>query len=229
LNVSLFFGPFRAFWEFLDRSCFLTLNNYVREHPLQQIFWALANIRITDIFGALYLLGTFVLYVFEAKNEERKFRGAQLLYTLIWFEISILLCKQVLTPLLISLGAIRHGPSVSIPHCCMLSEAAPWEKIKDSSLFCYPADHGTIVIQWCVFFIFFAGWRRSISVCLFSIFLLLPRLIAGAHWLSDLLVGSTSIVACIIAWAMYSPLYDILFPKILQVFRYRLPKLKDST
>lgn len=216
MNISLFFGPLRPLWESIDRACFHLLNGYVSVHPIQQLFWALANIKITDIFGAVYFLGIFLLYVLEGEGEERRKRSVQLLYTLIWFEIGILTCKQVLTPILIELGFTRHSPSVLISHCCMLSQAAPWEKIKDSSFFCYPADHGTIVIQWCTFFCLFAGWRRGIGVCLFSTLLLLPRLIAGAHWLSDLLVGSASIVACIVAWAKYSPLYDLLYQPLLR-------------
>ena len=170
----------------------------------------------------------FLLYVFETKGNERRKRLAQLLYTLLWFEISILFCKQLLTPICMHLGWTRHGPSSVLSHVFFLSNVVPWEKIKDSSLFCFPADHGTIAFQWSAFLWFFAGWQRGIVACFLSCFLVLPRLISGAHWLSDVVVGSFSILLIMLAWAFYSPIYKWTFSFFSMIFRYNPQPEKES-
>ena len=208
LMASLFVPPTQGLWSALDTQVFVFLNASIVGHPIAQAFWAVANIKLTDIFGALFLFGSFLLYVLEAQGEERRQRVAHLLYTLIWFEISIFCCKQIYTPLCEPNGLGRHSPTIVLQPAVWLSKVAPWTKIKDSSLFCFPADHASIVIQWCAFLWFFAGWKRGLSTALIASLFLLPRLISGAHWLSDLLVGSMAITLLALAWALCTPLYS---------------------
>jgi membrane-associated phospholipid phosphatase len=216
LLISLFVAPTDGVWGSVDRWVFTTLNTSIIGHPIQQAFWAVSNIKITDAVGALFLLGCFLLYVFEATGDERRRRVAQLLYTLIWFEISILMCKQVYTPICEQSSFVRHSPTVILPASLHLSEIAPWAKIKDSSYFCFPADHASIVFQWCAFLWFFAGWRRGLFTTVYSFIFLLPRLISGAHWFSDLAVGSAVVTIIALAWALYTPLYQRIFPLLVR-------------
>ena len=221
--VSLFCLPTERLWNLVDTSCFTALNASIIGHPLQQAFWAVANIKMTDIFGASFLLGCFLIYIFEAQGQERRRRTAYLLYTLIWFEISILLCKQVVTPIAQWFGLARHGPTSVIKGSLLLSQIAPWVKIKDSSLCCFPADHACIVFQWCALLWFFAGWQRGLFASLFSVLFLLPRLVSGAHWISDLIVGSGSIVAIALAWALFTPLYPWLMDRLYRLVGFQQP------
>ena len=220
LVISLFVPPTDALWRAFDTVCFRALNESIIGHPIQQVFWAIANIKITDVFGAVFLLCSFLLYIYETEGNERRQRVAQLLYTLIWFEISILICKQVYTPLCENNGISRHSPTVVLPNALMLSEVVPWAKIKDSSYFCFPADHAAIVFQWCAFLWYFAGWRRGVAIFFCSVLFLLPRLISGAHWTSDLIVGSGSVVLIALAWALYTPLYGWSMKHLYRLVRY---------
>ena len=217
LLASLFVPPTDAVWRAFDTAVFRLLNSAIVSHPVQQAFWAVANIKITDIFGASFLLSSFLLYAFEAQGTERRRRFAQLMYTLLWFEISILVCKQVYTPLCEGHGLSRHSPSLVVQGGLMLSEIVPWAKIKDSSYFCFPADHASIVFQWCAFVWFFSGWKRGLGVLLCSLLFLLPRLISGAHWASDLIVGSGSVVLMALAWALHTPLYGRIMNRLYRV------------
>lgn len=222
LLLSLWFPPTAQAWHWIDVKVFRWLNFYLAEHPVQQIFWAfvsITNIKIADILGALFLLGFFLIYVFEAKGEERKARTAQLIYALIWFEIAMLLCKQVMTPLMIAHGFNRHSPTESLSDTFRLSTVLPTLKVKDSSLFSFPADHGSIVILWCVFLWYFGSWKRGLVAFLSSIVFLLPRLLSGAHWLSDLLVGSLSWVFLLMSVALFSPVYDWTMCALKQVIK----------
>lgn len=212
LLLSLFWiEPLQVLWQKIDSIVFRACNDYLRERPLQQVFWATSNIKITDLFGALLLVSLFCTFIFEAKGEERKRRIVAFLFTLVWFEVSILFCKQVLTPLCEYYKISRHSPTVDLHHFVSLSSVIPWLKVKDSSYFCFPADHGAIVIQWCMLFCFFSDRFRGTVAFLSTLFLLLPRLISGAHWFSDVAVGSLSISLFAYGWATCSPFYTILY------------------
>lgn len=229
LLLSLFVLPTTELWKSFDVFCFTTLNGSLVGHPIQQAFWAIANMKSTDAFGALFLLGCFLIYVFEADGNERRKRFAQLLYTVIWFEISILFCKQAYTPFCEYFGLTRHSPTVVLTGALKLSEVVSWTKVKDSSCFCFPADHASIVFQWCAFLWFFAGWKRGLTTLACSTFFLLPRLISGAHWMSDLFVGSLSIITLALAWALCTPVYGWTMKKLYRLVKYNeTPSTKRS-
>lgn len=212
-------------WHSIDIYVFRTLNDFIRERPLQQVFWACCSIKLTDLYGAVYLAMLFILFIYETKGLERRKRLASFLFTIIWFEITILTCKQLLTPLCEYLQISRHSPTVDINDHLALSSILPWLPVKDSSCFCFPADHGTIVIEWWLLFTFFAGRLRGMITLLPTVFILLPRLISGAHWFSDLAVGSVSITLIAFAWATATPLYAYLYQFLSKITRVRVNEL----
>ena len=233
LHLAAFFLLFSLFgssslaamWQHIDTYVFRTLNDFIRERPLQQVFWACFSIKLTDLIGAVYLVALFLLYIFEEKGLDRRKRLASLLFTLIWFEITILASKQLLTPLCEHFHLSRHSPSVLLHDRVALSTILPWLPVKDSSCFCFPADHGLIVLQWWLLFSYFAGFKRSLLSLPPTIILLLPRLISGAHWFSDLAVGSISMIAIAFAWATQTPLYAKIYNPLCRLTKVRLDDL----
>ena len=204
---SLLLPPTDALWEQFDTWCFSMLNGSVHNRPIAQIFWALANVKITDLYGAFFMLSFSLLYVFEKGRIVARERLAQFFYILIWGEIGILSAKEVVYPLLKWCDQMRPSPSAVITPIVALSKVVPWLKVKDVSHCSFPGDHALLVLQWAAFISFFAGWRYGIVAFLSSIFFILPRLIAGAHWVSDGLVGSLFLVLVILAWATCTPVY----------------------
>ena len=55
---------------------------------------------------------------------------------------------------------------------------------------------------------FFVRNFWSLAAALLVVFFSLPRLIAGAHWLSDILVGGVSIALVTLAFGLYTPLLN---------------------
>ncbi len=225
LLFSLFFSEIgKSIWSSIDITIFRFLNTAFIGHPLQEIFWALANIKITDLYGATFFLFSFLLYVYDGKTKEmRRLRLGYMIYTLLWFEVGILSTKQILTPICEYLHISRHSPTVVLSDTIRLSSFCPWAKIKDVSHFCFPSDHAVIVLQWCLFFTYFAGLSRGIFVSVFSCVFLLPRLISGAHWFSDVAVGSVSVILIVFAWATKENVYNTLM-NWLQTKIMRLPQ-----
>jgi len=223
MPLSLFIFPTKSLWASFDTWIFHTCNASVANHPIQRIFWALANIKITDLFGAFFLVGCFVCYILEAQGAERKKRTAQLLYTLLWFEITISLSKQLfITPIIEYFSLYRHGPTLVFPDTAhFLSKLVPWHKIKDCSHSCFPGDHATVVYQWCALFTFFAGKRWGIPTTILSTLFVVPRIISGAHWVSDILVGSLSIATIAVFLATSPSIMDRILPYLYRFLGYK--------
>ena len=220
LLASWLFPPTRVYWDMLDVATFRFLNESVEAAPITQLFWAIANVKLVDIFGAIYIVFFFLLYVFDDKEKVLE-RLAQFFYLCIWGEIGILCSKEVAIWLVKQVDLVRDSPSVVL-HCpVLLSEVAPWLSVKDFSHCSFPSDHAMILFQWASFVWFFCGTRRGTIALVSAIFFSLPRLIAGAHWLTDAVVGSMSIIIVVFAWATCTPFYRysmILLTKLTQKF-----------
>ncbi|MBS0654935.1 MAG: phosphatase PAP2 family protein [Verrucomicrobia bacterium] len=207
LFLSWMFPPTATLWQEFDVALFRWLNGSLSTSPLSQIFWALANVKITDLYGAFFM-GTFsLIYVFEDGKESAQKRLAQFFYLCLWGEIGILALKELLFPFLVSIDFLRDSPSLIFKDTIRLSEVAHWLKIKDHSHWSFPSDHAFIALQWAGFITFFCGWRYGTLACLSTIFFILPRLIAGAHWATDALLGSLPLALIVLAWAVATPLY----------------------
>lgn len=208
LLASWFFAPTAKLWAAFDHWAFFALNDSLRAKPITQIFWALANVRLADLFGATFILGFSLLYVFDKGKEAAISRLAQLFYYLIWFELGMLFLKELLFHILVAANFLRESPTIVFSNTVLLSEAVPWLKIKDASRWCFPSDHAFIVLQWSGFMWVYAGWRLGLPAFISSWFFILPRLFAGAHWISDVLVGSLPIALVFVAHACFTPIYS---------------------
>ncbi len=66
----------------------------------------------------------------------------------------------------------------------------------------------------------------GLLAALFAIFFTLPRLMSGAHWLTDDLVGAVSLGTLILAWLFATPLHALALNKIKSwVMRERITKI----
>ncbi len=216
LVVSWFIPLTAALWADLDLWAFHALNDSLKNSPLTAIFWALANVKLSDLFGAVFIVSFSLIYVFSDGKEVAKFRLAQFFYYLIWFELGILSLKQVIFPIFLSLDFLRDSPTLLFEGTFRLSEVAPWLKIKDSSRWCYPSDHAFIVLEWVGFITVYAGMRLGLLAFVTSLLFILPRLVAGAHWLSDILVGSVPIALVFLSVACFTPIYPFFMRNILR-------------
>jgi membrane-associated phospholipid phosphatase len=217
LVASWLFPPFQKHWDNIDEQVFYFLNSSLSGKPFVQIFWALANVKLTDLFGALFMTTFFLFYILDARGKERLERIAQFFFVLIWFEIGILFTKQVLNIVIHYMSFIRQSPTLVLDNPIMLSASVPWLKVKDIAQSSFPGDHAEIVLQWTAFIYFFCNWRYGTMASIGALFFILPRLIAGAHWFSDAAVGSTAVIFCVLAWATCTPLFGRTMSLLLKL------------
>lgn len=225
LLVSSFLWPAtRTYWDALDRSFFHWLNSSLADRPNWQLFWAYGNLRLADWIEDIVILSFFYVYIRSATKQMRLQRVSQFLFSLFLGAFIILFVNEILFRG--QLRIPRHSPTLVVDHCIRLSQEIPWLHIKDSAAKSFPGDHATTAIYFGTIFTFFAGWRRGLPACLYAAYLCLPRMVAGAHWLSDVLVGSCSIVLFFLSWTLCSPFQTWVTTKIEKSLQ--LPKWRRS-
>lgn len=201
---SWLFEPTRAIWDSIDRHLFYLLNGSLAEGETWRLFWAAANTKTADIITGLGIIGFFFLFIFSGPKDQRIER-------LSMFGI---LCGMILLSQdggLVDLykGWLPFGrasPSLLLEPAYRLSELVPHIQAKDASGGSFPGDHGIVTLIWVGSTWFFASWRWGLAASLIGLLILLPRMVSGAHWLSDNLVGSSFLVLLMLAWILCTPL-----------------------
>lgn len=203
---SWLWQPTRQLWEQLDHAVFNTLNSPLATHPLWAHIWAIGSMRPADAGAALVMLLFLV-------GRNLIFSGTQVRSALFGFFSLLLLLTLFRVGLfskVVDLMQWQHSsPSITVDGAVHLSTLFPdWESkwhMKDSSNQSFPGDHGAVLLLWALFLWPFArGLRRLAVIALLCLFML-PRLVAGAHWASDVFVGGLFLSLVTLGWGLYSP------------------------
>ncbi len=205
LFASLFYPLTKGYWEAIDVAFFKMINFSLRDRPSWQLFWALANHKLADWVEDLFILGFFTLYVKQAHKSLRLRRVSNLVFCVFYIGAIIYFINRLLFRE--NLDIPRASPTLIVEDSVLLSKEITWMKIKDGSSKCFPGDHGTTALLFAASFSYLAGWRLGLLASLYAAFLCMPRLITGAHWLSDVIVGSGTITIIFLSWAFCSPLF----------------------
>ncbi len=200
---TLFADSTKIFWETIDVAFFKVINSTLEGRPWWQCFWAMANHKLADWVEDIVLLSLFAVYVKRTPAGQRIRSVAELLFSILYIAAIIYFVNKTLFRE--HLDIIRLSPTLSVDNPIVLSDEIHWMKIKDGSSNSFPGDHGTTALLFAASFTYFAGRRLGLWACLYAIFLCLPRLITGAHWLSDVIVGSGSITLFFLGWAFCTP------------------------
>ena len=224
VGVALLLGSFLwpvtfPFWQSLDISIFKFLNHTLEGHPWIQVFWALVNHKKADLVEDAIFLLFFILSIRATPKEKRIRRTAEFIFciliagSLIHFVNRSFLKSHVLIP--------RVSPSLVITPCVRLSQEVPWMSVKDETVTCFPGDHATTLLLFSILYTFFAGRKLGLYAALYAIFRLLPRLIVGAHWASDSIVGSGSLVLFFMSWVLCTPFHTWIIDRIEKILIIR--------
>jgi membrane-associated phospholipid phosphatase len=89
--------------------------------------------------------------------------------------------------------------------------------IKDETVTCFPGDHATTLLLFTVLYSFYAGRKLGTIASLYALFRLFPRLIVGAHWASDIIVGSGCLVLFFLSLALCTPFHLWCVDKIEKI------------
>lgn len=187
----------------LDHAFFRFLNESLRGHPSWQYFWALANHKLTDWLHDVVFLILIICAIASAPKQERIKKTAQFLFCIFYLAFLIYFINRLLFRE--NLEIVRFSPSLQLDDSVRLSKEIPGMGIKDASTQSFPGDHATTALFFAAAYSYYANKKLAILGWIYGIFICLPRLIAGAHWLSDVAIGSTCLILFFLTWAFYSP------------------------
>lgn len=114
-----------------------------------------------------------------------------------------------------------NSPSLSLQPFTMIASATGLD-VKDSSHQSFPGDHATVVATFVYLLWAFAGRRYGLTALLVAIIACMPRLVAGAHWLTDDVVGGLGMACLTVPWVMFTPVRPLLVNGLSALFE-RIP------
>ncbi|MBW1983923.1 MAG: hypothetical protein JRI53_04325 [Deltaproteobacteria bacterium] len=176
----------RVWWDFIDFSTFIFFNDSLKTGKGWQTFWAMCNWRLSDVPQFILIFGIALYWITKQDKESAKQR-------IIEYFIFIFLCFFVnflFKAILAFLDYRRLSPTKVIHDAFRLSNTITWLITKDSSNTTFPGDHGFVLICASVFYWLKGGCRLGFISSILFVPFLFPRLVVGAHWATDILVGS---------------------------------------
>jgi membrane-associated phospholipid phosphatase len=201
LYFSWLAPPTRRCWDALDLAVYHLFNPTLAAAGAWQSFWAVANWRPFDLVTAAIIF-TFVLAWLRAGGSRHAHaRLAQFLA----FCVLLLIGKAVDHLLLDLAGYRRQSPTLVFPDAVRLSELVTWVQVKDRGSTVFPGDHAFVIFATVGFIRICigrgAGWLAALLLVPFT----LPRLVIGAHWLTDIAVGGLGMALVLLALAYGTP------------------------
>ncbi len=217
LFVALFlwFNPgTHALCVACDKAIFYALNGSLQHHPAWQSFWGMLNHRSETTYN-LVLACCFNLWAIwqtkDPKTRKQVIKG--FIACWICFELVFCLQEYFFHDFLI---LARHSPSLVLEPSLRLSVQLQDPNIKDISRHCFPGGHAFALLYWALFSLMLSPKRIGIFGLIFALFLCLPRLFSGAHWMSDIVFSGLLAFACF-AWTC------VLFYRFFPLHRTLLP------
>lgn len=218
LLASWLFPSTREYWDILDNTLFFALNGTLKSGETWQAIWAIANWRPFDIVAASLIAAISMAWVYRLDMNQRLAAISGLIILLL-----LILCTRLLTTSLLSIMEYqRHSPSIILTPSYRLNEMISWIETKDYHKDCFPGDHGYVIIA-CMTFFFIKADRKSrmISLVLLAPFIM-PRLVSGAHWATDIIIGSTTMALISLPLLFATPIYHHMVKAMNALLEYAI-------
>lgn len=206
LLVSWRWPATRELWDALDLAVFQLLNTPVHEAGLWAQVWGIASMRPVDLGVGVLMLAVMLKSGLVLRAEQVRLA----LFAFVTLLVVMLLIRVGFADLVRLLGWQRPSASLVVEGAARLTELFPeWEArwdMKDSASRSFPGDHASVLLLWALFLSGAARGWRLLLVWSLAILFIMPRVVAGAHWASDALVGGVLLSLLGLAWGGYTPL-----------------------
>jgi len=200
LFLSWYLPANHGFWFPLDSGIFHFFNQLLAKS--QAFLWlvAVTNNRAFDGFSLL-AMGCLMLSFWRKEDAAGRRR-------IIAIGLVMLLTAVVVNQLAQGLMPVkRSSPSLFFPDINRVSELLHIST-KDASKDSFPGDHGMMLLIFSAFMLRYFG-KKAFGVALIIVVVFaFPRVMIGAHWLTDIVVGSLSAVLIGLPWVLMTPLSD---------------------
>ncbi|OGN62586.1 MAG: hypothetical protein A3F09_01270 [Chlamydiae bacterium RIFCSPHIGHO2_12_FULL_49_11] len=188
--ASWFIPPFSVLWTAFDETVFFALNSVLTIPVLRPVV-AVLNHNITDWMFDIVILTFFIPFLIKNRKESEPL--FLFVTAVTWYGFSIWWLNRLLIPKV--LHAARASPGwIFQDEMVRLTDYIHWIKIKQVAFQSFPADHGCTVLMFIFTAFALLNKKQGRIACFVSIPFILPRLICGAHWFTDIFFGSLPII-----------------------------------
>ncbi len=183
--LILLYFTFPEFFRIIDKHLFLFLNKTCLNNKLGQYVFGFLSHKNESWINVIIMLGVNILsiFIFSRINKQHLNKSiAIILYCWLSFQM-VLLFNYIVFQKFLQIN--RDSPSVIFNEAIRLSVTFNNLNIKDYSNNSFPAGHALFLIYW-ILFVNLQG-LRSIKIIswILGILFVLPRMVTGAHWVSD--------------------------------------------
>jgi len=201
LFLSWYLPPDHGFCFGIDKAIFYGINDQMVDHHGFALLVAITNFRGFDVVS---LLAMGLLYLSYWRRETPQGRRR-----LLAIGITMLLSAVVLNQLGHLLPVQHSSPTLFFENVHRVSELTGIPA-KDASKDSFPGDHGMMLMIFTCFMWRYFGFRAFLVGLMITVVFALPRVMAGAHWFTDIAVGSLSVVLVGMSWCLLTPFSDKL-------------------
>ncbi|HCU0293782.1 TPA: phosphatase PAP2 family protein [Citrobacter sedlakii] len=211
LFMSWYLPAQHGIWSTADSSIFHFFNQRLVESRAFLWLVALTNNRAFD-GCSLLAMGCLMLSFWLKETPAGRRR-------IIMTGLVMLLTAVVLNQLGQALLPVkRASPTLSFEHIYRVSELLHIPT-KDASRDSFPGDHGMMLLIFAAFMLRYFGKTAGAIGLLIALVFAFPRVMIGAHWLTDIVVGSLTVVLIGLPWCLMTPLSD----RLIGLFDHYLP------
>jgi len=215
--ISWLVVPTSGWWSALDESAFRLLNGILEDAKGQQVFWALANHRSVDLLSGTLAAFVVVWWIWGQPRNVQHWRCAMLAAIAIPVIIIPFVAHEVLEQVL---HFERPSPTMVHEDAQRLTQLIPTLATKDASRYSFPGDHAFVLFSVIFFYAYFNARKCLLVSVLMAVVFMLPRLIAGAHWLTDNIIGGAAPALLVTAWVLATPIGYYFAKALLPVVRF---------
>ncbi|WP_110686481.1 phosphatase PAP2 family protein [Salinicola aestuarinus] len=203
--------PSVLFWTRLDDDVFYFFNQFIGPvYPHWTETLALLNTRAFDkiMFGVLVVM-LFVAMVRDRNGGWQKWLAIGLIMSVVGALLNELLHTHFLMT--------RPSPTLWHGQVNLLSDYTALNA-KTTASNSFPSDHGVMAMVFASFMLRFADRvTASLSVAL-TVMVTLPRIMVGAHWVSDVYFGALAIALVVLPWVLCNSQIQRLIDGMAQTF-----------
>lgn len=208
LGVVLFFSWYithlSGFWFEIDKAIFYTFNQMLTTSKAFMYFVAFINLRAFDIVAFVTMLSIFYSYYRKSNVEGKRWLfcvGVAMIF-------SAIIMKQFDKMLAFDRISASGYFEQLYHNVNFVSQLSGWPA-KDYSASSFPGDHGMMLLIFVAFMWKYIGKSAFFKALAVFIIFSFPRIMGGAHWFTDVFVGSMSFALVILSWILLSPAADI--------------------
>ena len=182
--LALWFIPYtNTICATIDHKFFIVLNKTLAWSIYWQKICGWLNHPNETWLNLIVMLGINIFVIISLKGKKRTQAMIFTIYCWLLFQLGLCISHFIFKDLL---AIERESPSLLISPIIKLSELVQ-HPVKEYSENSFPAGHTFVLIYWAGFTAKYATKKLKFLTYLIAIVLIFPRLISGAHWLSDII------------------------------------------